>query len=78
MIEHLSIYEMIMLTGALIGVYVKMTQEIGKLKSRMTAVEGLNGELKDAVKELIQVVNDLKLMLAREGLDGKPTNRKSL
>jgi len=65
----ISIYEGIILLGALIGVYVKMTSEIGKLKSRAYALEQSKDEVKELLTQLGKDIADIKLLLARKQID---------
>lgn len=68
-LEMISIYEGIILLGALIGVYVKMTSEIGKLKSRTYSLEQSKDEVKDLLTQLGKDIADIKLLLARKQID---------
>ena len=52
----LSLYQAIVLAGGLVGVYVKLTTEVGKLKSRIMFLEKLD-------------IAEIKLLLARKQLD---------
>jgi len=65
----ISIYEGIILLGALIGVYVKMTSEIGKLKNRTYSLEQSKDEVKDLLTQLGKDIADIKLLLARKQID---------
>ena len=68
-LEMISIYEGIILLGALIGVYVKMTSEIGKLKSRTHSLEQSKDEVKELLTQLSKDIADIKLLLARKQID---------
>jgi hypothetical protein len=68
-LEMISIYEGIILLGALIGVYVKMTSEIGKLKNRTYSLEQSKDEVKDLLTQLGKDIADIKLLLARKQID---------
>ena len=50
-------YELLIVAGSLIGVYVKMTTEINKMKSRIFVVEQSNTEIADMLKKLHQELN---------------------
>jgi len=67
--EMLSMYELLVVAGSLIGVYVKMTTEINKMKSRIFVVEQSNTEIADMLKKLHQDLNEIKLLLARKQID---------
>jgi len=68
-LEMISIYEGIILLGALIGVYVKMTSEIGKLTNRTYSLEQSKDEVKDLLTQLGKDIADIKLLLARKQID---------
>ena len=67
--EMLSMYELLIVAGSLIGVYVKMNTEINKMKSRIFVVEQSNSEIADMLKKLHQDLNEIKLLLARKQID---------
>ena len=54
--------------GAVIGVYVNLQTEITKVKSRIHSIENDHSELKEMVKECIEGIHELKILLARRGL----------
>tara|TARA_R110000787_G_scaffold43672_3_gene106979 strand:- start:1205 stop:1411 length:207 start_codon:yes stop_codon:yes gene_type:complete len=54
--------------GAIIGVWVKMNTEIEKLKGRIYSLESDRNELKILVKECIEGIQELKLLLAKKGI----------
>jgi len=65
----ISIYEGIILTGALVGVYVKLQNELGKLKSRVHVLEQSKSEVTDMLKKLAEDIGEIKLLLARKQID---------
>lgn len=67
--EIISLYEIIVVAGALIGVYVKMNVEINKMKSRIFVVEQSNNEVTQMLKKLHEDLNEIKLLLARKQID---------
>jgi hypothetical protein len=67
--EMISIYEGVILLGGLIGVYVKMNSEIGKLKSRTHVLEQSKDEVKDLLTKLTEDIAEIKLLLARKQID---------
>ena len=67
--EIISLYEIIVVAGALIGVYVKMNVEINKMKSRIFVVEQSNNEITQMLKKLHEDLNEIKLLLARKQID---------
>lgn len=66
--DKLSTFELITLAGSIIGVYVKLTGEVGKLKSRVVALEKTEGEVKALLGELLNNVQEIKLLLAEKGI----------
>ena len=64
MMSDVSVYEWITIGGALVGVYVMLTVEIGKLKSRVEQLEKSESETKQILNDLLAGVNDIKLLLA--------------
>ncbi len=67
--ETISIYEGIILAGSLIGVYVKLHTEVGKLKSRVHVLEQSKDEVTDMLKKLSEDIAEIKLLLARKQID---------
>ena len=68
-LEMISIYEGIVVLGALIGVYIKMNNELGKLKGRVYALAQSKDEVKDLLTQLGKDIADIKLLLARKQID---------
>ena len=65
----LTTFEILSLAGAIIGVYTKLTQEIGKLKGRVVALEKTETEVKAMLVELLASVQEIKILLAKKGID---------
>ena len=55
--EMISIYEGIILAGALVGVYIKLQTEVNKLKSRAYVLEQNKNEVTDMLKELAKLIS---------------------
>lgn len=66
--DNLSTFELITLAASIIGVYVKLTGEVGKLKSRVVALEKTEGEVKTMLNELLVAVQEIKILLAGQGI----------
>ena len=66
--DTLTTFEVLSLAGAIIGVYSKLTQEIGKLKGRVVALEKTETEVKAMLTELLSSVQEIKLLLAEKGI----------
>lgn len=54
--------------GAVIGVYVGLTREVERLKGRVYNLEADRTELKKLVKECIEGIQELKILIARKGI----------
>jgi len=67
--DALTTFEVLSLAGAIIGVYVKLTQEIGKLKGRVVALEKTETEVKAMLTELLASVQEIKILLAKKGIE---------
>lgn len=68
MTSAISLFEILSLAAALIGVYVKLSSEVGKLKSRIIMLERQEGEVKRMLTDLVVSVNEIKLLLAEKGM----------
>jgi len=66
--DNLSTFELLTLGASIIAVYVKLTQELGKLKSRVIALEKTETEVKALLGELLNNVQEIKLLLAEKGI----------
>ena len=66
--DTLTTFELITLAASIIGVYVKLTGEVGKLKSRVIALEKTETEVKAMLTELLSSVQEIKLLLAEKGI----------
>lgn len=65
----ISIYEGIVLLGGLVGVYVKLTNDISRIKSRVHVLEQSRDEVTDMLKKLAEDISEIKLLLARKQID---------
>ena len=65
----MTLYEILALTGALIGVYVKLQNDMTKIKNRVYVLEQSKDEVKDLLKDLITDIQEIKLLLARKQID---------
>lgn len=66
--DTLTLFEIMTLAAGLIGVYVKLNTELGKLKSRVIMLERQENEVKKMLTTLVTAVNDIKLLLAHKGI----------
>ncbi len=51
-----------------IGVWVSLNSEVAKLKGRVFRLESDHHELKAMLKECVEGIHELKLLLAKKGL----------
>lgn len=54
--------------GAVVGVYVSVTRDVEKLKGRVYSLESDRDEVKLLVKECIDGIHELKVLLAKKGI----------
>lgn len=66
--DTLTLFEMLTLAGGLIGVYVKLSQEVGKLKGRIAMLEKQELQVMSMLEKLVTSVDEIKLLLAEKGL----------
>jgi len=67
--DALTTFEILSLAGAIIGVYTKLTGELGKLKGRVVALEKTETEVKAMLTELLASVQEIKILLAKKGIE---------
>lgn len=53
---------------AVVGVWVSLNSEVAKLKGRVYRLESDQSELKGMLKECVEGIHELKLLLAKKGL----------
>ena len=53
---------------ALVGVWVNLNGEVAKLKGRVYRLESDHHELKTMLKECVEGIQELKILLAKKGL----------
>jgi|TARA_R110000744_G_scaffold46833_4_gene103378 hypothetical protein len=53
---------------AVVGVYVNLTRDVEKLRGRVYSLESDRDELKQLVKECIEGIQELKILLAKKGI----------
>ena len=66
--NEVTLFEVVTMATALVGIYVKMQQEVGKLKARIQVIESERDEFRATLKELLNAVQELKIMLAKKGI----------
>lgn len=65
-----STFEAIMLGISVVGVYVRLTSDVNKLKSRVYQLESQGTKVEDMLTELMKEIQTIKLLLARKNIDG--------
>lgn len=63
--DALTQFEMLAIVGSLIGMWVKFQTDYTTLKARVHAIENDNGELKQNLKQLLEDIQEIKLLLAK-------------
>jgi site-specific recombinase len=53
---------------AAVGVWVTLNQEVAKLKGRVYRLEHDQSELKGMLKECVEGIHELKVLLAKKGM----------
>jgi len=61
----LTQYEIFAIIGALVATWVKHKVDYSKLEAKVTVLESDNAEFKKDLKTLIEAVQEIKLLLAK-------------
>mgnify|MGYP003134840504 FL=1 len=51
-----------------LGTWIKLTNEVTKIKARLYSLEKQEGEVKSLLKELCQGMQEIKILLAEQGI----------
>jgi|TARA_R110000824_G_scaffold53654_1_gene148382 hypothetical protein len=54
--------------AGILGTWIKMTNDVTKIKARVFSLEKQEGEVKTLLKELCAGMQDIKLLLAEKGI----------
>ena len=54
--------------SGILGTWVKMTNDVTKIKARIFSLEKQEGEVKTLLKELCEGMQDIKILLAEKGI----------
>tara|TARA_R110000751_G_scaffold94113_2_gene183646 strand:+ start:854 stop:1072 length:219 start_codon:yes stop_codon:yes gene_type:complete len=68
-LPEISLFELLTFAIMLVGVYVKLNSDMQKVKSRVDQLDSECNEVRITLKELVTMMSDIKLLLARKGLD---------
>ena len=63
--DAITQFELLAIVGSLIGMWVKFQSDYTMLKSRVKVLEADNGELKQNIKQLLEDLQEIKLLLAK-------------
>jgi len=63
--DTLTQFELLSIVAALIGMWVKFQTDYTGLKARVGVIEADNGELKQNIKQLLEDIQEVKLLLAK-------------
>jgi hypothetical protein len=61
----LTQFELLTIAGALVGMWLKFQSDFTTLKSRVKVLEMDNGEFKDKVDRLLNEIQEIKMLLAK-------------
>ena len=60
-----ALYSLLAALGAVAGIYVKMSNEVARLKSRVIQLELNDGETRRQLKEIVESIHKIELTLAQ-------------
>jgi len=63
--DTLTQFELLSIIAAIIGMWLKFQNDFTVLKARVNSLENDNGELKQNIKQLLEDLQDIKLLLAK-------------
>lgn len=63
--DAITQFELLAIVGSLIGMWIKFQTDYTTLKARVHALENDNGELKQNIKQLLEDIQEIKLLLAK-------------
>lgn len=76
MLTDMTTYEIIILAAALVGVYIKQKMDLNELKGEINELfikqknhETQTAEIKAELQKVLEAVNEIKLLIARNQLD---------
>ena len=69
MLTDVTTYELLLLAGSIIGVYIKLKMDINEVVLKQKSHEVQTEEIKQDLRKLLDAVQEIKLLLARNRLD---------
>ena len=67
--DTLTQFELILIAGSIIGTWIKHSSDYAHLKARVVSLENDNGELKGNIKQLLEDIQEIKLLLAKNKVE---------
>jgi len=67
--DNLTHFEFLTVAGGLIGFWLKHQSDYASLKARVRTLENDNGELKGNIKQLLEDIQEIKLLLAKNKVE---------
>ena len=65
MLENISHFEFLLVAGSLVGVWIKHQMDYAKLVTRVESLENDNSDFKKDVKKLLEDIQEIKVLLAK-------------
>jgi hypothetical protein len=65
----MSLYQIILLAAGVVGVYVKLSVDISKLALRLDIHERQTIKIQESIDRLLKDVQEIKVLLAKNGVD---------
>lgn len=65
MLENITHFEFLLVAGSLVGVWIKHQMDYARLVARVEGLENDNSDFKKDVKTLLQDIQEIKLLLAK-------------
>ena len=69
MLTDITTYELLLLAGSIVGVYIKLKMDINEVVLKQKNHEVQTEEIKRDLQKLLEAVQEIKLLLARNRLD---------
>ena len=66
MSSTITLFEILTVAAALVGIYFKMQTELGKLKGRIAMLEKQELQIMAMLEKLVDAVDELKILVARQ------------
>jgi hypothetical protein len=63
--ENITHFEFLLVAGSVIGVWIKHQVDYAKLVGRVETLEDANGDFKRDVKKILDDIQEIKLLLAK-------------